>query len=434
MGCVLLYFLPPVHERLAWRIANLESQVRRYLQPPEELLFVPQGAEADQAVATMVQATLDALAPNASATPTMPPASPTPNLLASTPQPTFTPTPQPSDTPTPTALPERYLLEGILHEYQQFNNCGPANLSMTLSFWGWKGTQRNTRAFLRPNLQVDDKNVNPSEMVQYVHEFTELRAVARVGGDVELLRQLIAAGFPVLVEKGHDPNDDWWMGHYVVFNGYDNQSQRLIAQDSLTGPDVLLPYHSIMQDWRSFNYQYLVIYPPERESEVFALLGEHADERENMLAAAARARQETDVLTGRELFFAWFNLGSSLVGLEDFSVAAFAYDQAFAIYATLPEEPEHPESRPYRMMWYQAGPYLAYYYSARYQDVINLANATLSWLSKPVLEETYYWRGMAYEAQGEVNLAISDFQKAANLNPNYAPPRQALQRLGVAAP
>ena len=31
-----------------------------------------------------------------------------------------------------------------------------------------------------------------------------------------------------------------------------------------------------------------------------------------------------------------------------------------------------------RMMWYQTGPYFAYYYSARYQDVINLANTTLN--------------------------------------------------------
>ena len=32
---------------------------------------------------------------------------------------------------------------------------------MALSFWGWQGDQRDTRAYLRPNFAtVDDKNVN----------------------------------------------------------------------------------------------------------------------------------------------------------------------------------------------------------------------------------------------------------------------------------
>ncbi len=50
--------------------------------------------------------------------------------------------------------------------------------------------------------------------------------------------------------------------------------------------------------------------------------------------------------------------------------------------------------RPYRMMWYQTGPYKAYYYSNRFADVINLADTTLNeTISEPVLEESLYWRG-----------------------------------------
>ncbi len=109
--------------------------------------------------------------------------------------------------------------------------------------------------------------------------------------------------------------------------------------------------------------------------------------------------------------------------------AAQAYDKAFEIYQTLPED-----LRPYRLMWYQVGPYQAYYNTGRYQDVINLANTTFTWASKPVLEESYYWRGMAYQALGKSNLAIADLKKAAALNPNYALPRLELQRLGVAFP
>jgi tetratricopeptide (TPR) repeat protein len=86
------------------------------------------------------------------------------------------------------------------------------------------------------------------------------------------------------------------------------------------------------------------------------------------------------------------------------------------------------------MMWYQYGPYPAYYYTQRYQDVLNLANTTLSWVSQPVLEETYFWRGMAQEALGNLERAISDYKKSATLNPNYVLPREALQRLGVPFP
>jgi tetratricopeptide (TPR) repeat protein len=85
-------------------------------------------------------------------------------------------------------------------------------------------------------------------------------------------------------------------------------------------------------------------------------------------------------------------------------------------------------------MWYQVGPYQAYYYTGRYQDVIDLANTTFSWVSQPVLEESYYWRGMAYAAMGDLNRAIYDFKKATLINPNYTPPRQELERLGVTLP
>jgi hypothetical protein len=442
LGClavIALYYLPPVHERLAWRVSNLVVQVRRFLQPPEELLFVPQGPSGTGVVETLVKATLSVLLPSSTPIPTAsnPPetnSAPTAALLQPSPAPLASPTPTTTPTPQPTPLPEQVLLSGVIHEYQQFNNCGPTNLAMALSFWGWQGNQNDTRAFLRPNRDIDDKNVNPSEMVTFVQDYTGLRALTRLGGDLDLLRRFIAAGFPMLIEKGHDPRDDWWMGHYMVINGYDDSRQRFTAQDSLSNPDALVPYAELLTDWRSFNYVYIVIYPPEREAEVLSLLGPDQDIQANFARAAGFANAEIEQLTGRELFFAWFNLGSSLVGMENYPMAANAFDQAFAIYAHLPEEPEDPQSRPFRMMWYQAGPYPAYYYTARYEDVVSLANTTLSWVSQPVLEETYFWRGMAQEALGKPERAISDYKKAAALNPNYAPPREALQRLGVPLP
>jgi hypothetical protein len=84
-------------------------------------------------------------------------------------------------------------------------------------------------------------------------------------------------------------------------------------------------------------------------------------------------------------------------------------------------------------MWYQTGPYWAYFYAGRYQDVINLANTTLTeTISEPTLEESLYWRGMAYYyGLGETNLGIADFRETVRLNPNFGPGWFQLEQIGV---
>lgn len=428
--CLGVYFLPPVQARLGWRVDNWVTDLRRSLALEGQVVFVPQ--EQNDQIEAIVQATLQALLQSS---PTQgaklltqdPIATLTPTALPDEPAATLEPSPTPTATATP--IPEKVILEGIRYQRQTFNNCGPANLAMALSYWGWQGDQRETRAYLRPNLEVDDKNIMPEEMVRFVETQTGLKALTRVGGDIDLLRRFVAAGFPVVIEKGHHPPDDWWMGHFMVVNGYNDSKGRFIAQDSLIQADALLPYDEVTPWWRNFNYVYIVIYPPERESEVYAILGANGDIAYNYQAAAQRARDEIAALDGRDLYFAWFNLGTNLVALGDYAGAAQAYDQAFAINANLPEK-----QRLYRMLWYQIGPYEAYYQVGRYRDLLDLGNATLAWVGKPVLEETYYWMGLAREATGDLDKAIKNFRGAAELNPNYDPPHQALQRLGVDAP
>ncbi len=425
-------FLPALRERLTWRIASWQAQIQRSINPPQEIIFVPEGQANKAAVgaALTAQPSPEALSTKTSASP-MPTFTTTTQIYPSeTAEPSATLLPSLTPTGTATPLPFNILLEGIVHEYQQFNNCGPANLAMALSYWGWAGDQSDTRAFLRPNREVDDKNVMPGEMVSFVEGFTDYKALARVGGDLDMLKGLLAAGFPVLIEKGHHPADDWWMGHYVVINGYDDQRQRFTIQDSLSAPDLSLAYADLeAHEWRDFNYVYIVIYPPDRQEQVSALLGPHIDPIYNYQHATQKMLDEITNLTGRDLFFAWFSLGSSQVGLGDYAAAAQAYDQAFKLYQGLSEA-----QRPYRLMWYQTGPYEAYYYTGRYQDVVNLANTTFSWVGQPVLEESYYWRGLAYEALGNLERALVDLKKAAQLNPNFQLPREQLQRLGIDQP
>ena len=84
------------------------------------------------------------------------------------------------------------------------------------------------------------------------------------------------------------------------------------------------------------------------------------------------------------------------------------------------------------MLWYQTGPYAAYYYTGRYWDVISLADTTLSTMqSEKNLEETYYWRGMARLALGDSAGAIDDFRTSLSYHPGFVPPAYQLQQLGL---
>lgn len=405
---VVVYNIPPVNERLAWRVEALQARIKYALNPPAEVVFVPE--EGQSAQATRLIWPTD--------TPT-----PLPTVTPLTPNPTATLTPTPAFTPTP--IPGIALLDGFVHEYQRWNNCGPANLSMNLSYWGWEGDQYDTAAYLKPNAR--DHNVMPYEMVDYVQANTNLRALLRVGGDLDILKRFVAAGIPVLVEKGFEgAGFDGWMGHYEVINGYDDANQRFTVQDSYKGPNILINYPDLESQWRAFNYTYIVVYPPEREAEVMDILGQHSDAEFSSQVALQKAVDETTRLTDRDLFFAWYNRGTNLVNMHDYTGAATAYDAAFAHYSQVPRE-----LRPWRMLWYQTGPYFAYYYTQRFEDVINLATTTLTAMSEPNLEETYYWRGMAYAALGQNDKAIADLQTALKYHENFLPAIQQLQQLGV---
>lgn len=411
----IVYQFPPVYDRLAWRIDAWKASIVYALNPPEEVIFF-EGDEAAQLEA-IVQATLLALTPRAgTAAPTITPTYTGPTY---TPAPTFTPT------ITPTALPLGANLKGFRHQYQRWNNCGPATLSMGLSYWDWQGNQLTTAEYLKPNDR--DKNVMPYEMMNYIIDETDLYGIRRVGGDLRLLKNLLANGYPVLVEKGFTGAAfDGWMGHYELVTGYDNNAQVFISQDSYMGPDYQIAFDRFEGDWQDFNYVFIVIFPPDKETEVLSLLGPWADEAWAVDHALELAETQINSVEGMDLFFAWFNKGSAHVSRFEYYDASIAFDLAFLIYNDL-----DVEERPWRMVWYQTTPYFAYYYNGNYNKVINLASTTLASMSEPVLEESFYWRGLAYEAIGETDNAISDYRDSVKLNTNFVPGYAALERLGV---
>jgi len=432
-----VYNVPFVHSRLAWRIDNLRIRIQYAINPPEQVIFLPQEQAAlENQVNTIVNATLTALAPTLTPTPLiLTPLIPTPT------QPGPTETPLPSVTPTlsPTPIPSSVRLAGVHYEDQhnRYNYCGPANLSMALTFWGWDGNRDTVGEYVKTN--KDDKNVMPYELQDFVLTQTTYGGLIRYGdlirygGDISLLKKLVAAGFPVVTEKGYNTYDMTgrygWLGHYQFVTGYDEAKGVLVVQDTYIdkGENHEFSYADFISGWRSFDFLFMVVYPIDRESQLLSLLGGYADLDWSSRRALEIATDEVTTLTGVEQYFAAFNVGTSHVNLKEYVDAAYAYDYAFQLYAGLPDD----DLRPFRMLWYQTGPYFAYYYSGRYQDTIDLANATFNTIGDDVLEESWYWRGMGKLGLGDTQGAIDDFRESVRLHPGFAAGLYQLSQLGV---
>jgi tetratricopeptide (TPR) repeat protein len=316
---------------------------------------------------------------------------------------------------------------------------------MALNFWGWEGNRDDVARVVKPGSSdtrknfiergLPDKNVMPYELVDFVNEHTDFRALSRYGGNIQLIKRLLAAGFPVVVEKGYYERDYAgkidWLGHYLFTTGYDDARGGFIVQDAYLKPgkNLLSKYESYLEGWRSFNYLFFVVYPPDREAELLASLGPWVDESWAAAHALEIAQEEIKELKDNNLFFAWFNKGTSHVALREYVDAGSAYDKAFSLYA---DWDVRDQNRPFRMMWYQTGPYFAYFYSNRYQDVISLANTTLKeTISSPTLEESLLWRGRAYYQLGNTQAAVDDYRAALRIHVNWVPAVQALQDLGL---
>ena len=303
---------------------------------------------------------------------------------------------------------------------QKFNNCGPTNLTIVLNHYGIDVDQFDVAAVARPN--YEDRNVSPDELVAYVREQTGLAAEVYAGGDVDLLRRLIAAGFPVIIEKGLEPDEKTgWMGHYLTVFGYDDITSHLLTRDTYLGPwrgDGLASYRDTERYWAQFNGTFIVVYPSERAADLAELLGPRFADPATMWQAAADEARALAVLTPTDPFV-WFNLGTSLTELARlgdaslYAAAAAAYDQARLL------------GLPARMLWYQFGPYEAYLAEGRHDDVLALAEATLGNQGGRNVEETYYYQGLALRMAGDEPGARAAFARAARLNPESAIGRAA---------
>ena len=354
---------------------------------------------------------------------TVPTAAPT--EAAATPTPAVTNTPAP--TPTPMPLPSRAVLEGVGVVKQSFNNCGPANLTQVLNWYGSTITQEDVASYLKPN--PEDRNVSPWQISDYVNEqIGGFKANTRSGGTLEMIKRFVAAGFPVVIEKGYELPDSGWWGHYLTVYGYDDDLEELYSQDTYLGPfdgsGRTDSYRDFLPFWQQFNNTFYVVYKPEQEETVKALMGEAMfDDLKMWQSVAATAEQETQ--TRPDDAFSWFNLGTALTRMGSLTGEAQYYQggaQAF--------DKAREMGLPPRMLWYQFEPYLAYLRTDRYQDIIDLADATLETQGGRNVEETFWYKGHALAYLGDVAGAITAYRTSLSVNENFYPAQISLDSLG----
>ena len=377
----LIYQIPYIHSVVSWRIEKFTIYARNMIDPVGP-------------VPTAFPVTSQPLTPT--------------RIQTSTPVVNLTPSITPTATFPP--LPAQASIASPPYEKQTPNNCGPAALSMALHIYGWEGDQADIASVIKP--VTGDRNVNPEELRYYVRtQAGWLNLEYRVGGNIELLKRLLAANYPVMVESvtsldpndALGPNDDLWAAHYLLLTGYDDGTQTFTIQDTYHGADLTISYSQLVEEWKPFNDVYIVIYFPQFEEEVKTLLASDWDpdlNRQNALTTSQAATAENPQDT-----YAWFNLGSNLVYFDRYEEAALAYDKAREI------------GLPLRMFRYQFGPFLAYFHSGRNDDLLVLTDYARG--VTEMSEEAWLWYGYGLYRKGDYDGARSAWQKADKINPNF---------------
>ena len=306
------------------------------------------------------------------------------------------------------------LLPNPRHTYQTFNNCGPATLSMILSSLGTNVSQKELgdkmRPYQNPEGDNDDKTIFTSEFTLWAQKYG-FKAVNRVGGDIELLKLFTANGIPVVVKTWLNVDDD--IGHFRIVRGFDETKKVIIQDDSYHGPNKQISYFDFLSMWQPFNYDYMVVYTPDMEEKVMAILGEERDEAVSWQNALERAEKEKAI--DPENIYPVFNLATSAYHTGDYerSVAEFE-----SVEAKLPR----------RMLWYQIEPILSYQKLGNYQRVFEITDRILEGGNR-AFSELYMVRGEIYKAQGDTAKAREAFELAVKYNQNLEAAKVALENL-----
>lgn len=335
------------------------------------------------------------------------------------------------DTPD---VPQSTMLEGFSWIHQGTNRCSAAALTIHLSYYEPVNVDTyRTLATQTLNTYGADASVRIEEMAAAA-EARGLNAIVRRGGTVDLLRELVAGGFPVLVENSYYEGSDVfrdWLSHNRVLVGYDDATQTFSFQDSLLGyPEgdiVTYNYDDLDRRWQPFNRDYLVIYRDDEADDLQAILGENHWELEaNAQWTLQQAQAEIDAGEGDQLRYSYYNRGWAQVQLGEYEAAAESFDMALANDNMV----ELGTRLPLRYLWYDFAPFEAYLQVGRYQDALDLVRREITNAGDAIsVEEWYYYAGRAHEGLGNLDRARTNYEIAVFRNSNFEAAQDRLTQL-----
>lgn len=300
----------------------------------------------------------------------------------------------------PKVPPSKALLPSAKWVAQTFNNCGPATTSMVLQYFGYTVGQDVTKAHLRTN--SDDKNVFTQEIADYLKSDYGISSKLLYGGNVTLLKKLVANGFYVVVEDWLHPNED--IGHTTIIRGYDDSQGVFIADDSFIGVNITYPYEEFDKtQWKPFNREYLPVYKPESEELLKSIIGPSWDKMAMYEHAALVANSE--IAENEKDMYAWFNLGTSNFGLGNYEEARAAFEKSRSL------------GWPKRMLWYQIQPIETYNALGEYSKALELSRIGLS--GNDSFAELHLESAIAYKGLGDREKAREEGQRALFYYPNF---------------
>ena len=317
--------------------------------------------------------------------------------------------------PKTAALPPVVLLDNRdYYVAQTFNNCGPAALSMMLSYYGIRVDQQTLADILRPTNnrtgKGDDKSTTPEKLAAQAETYG-LVAYFRPNGSIDLLKRLTAKGYPMMVRTLLVSDEDY--AHYRVVRGYDESKKTIIEDDGFQGKNVSIAYNDFLFLWKPFNYGYVVFAAPDKRAELEAIIGEDVDElaawKKAALAGAEAVAADPNDMTQ------WFNLSVADYYIRNYAGSVRAFEAAESALTK-------------HVLWYQLEPIEAYYALGNYDKVFSLAQKifsdnNLAYPDLPVL------LGKSYLKKGDRVSARKAFETALAYNKDLRSARDALASL-----
>lgn len=317
-------------------------------------------------------------------------------------------------TPTPMVLPQSHIIPQQLHVFQSFNNCGPATLSMALSYMGITKDQSELGKILRP-YQIpggdnDDKSVTLEEVADQATEYG-LVSYLKPNGDMQKIKQFVANDIPVVARTWTKVNED--IGHFRIVRGYDDATKEIIQDDSLQGKNLRYSYEEFEKLWVPFNFEYLVLVTPDKKQIAEEILGKDLEEKTAW--QNAKVRIEKELLKDPNNIHLNFALSRIYYYLGDYEHSVEQFDKVEAKLS-------------FRTLWYQIEPIQALYNTGDYDRTLALTQKILSNQNK-AFTELYIIRGDIYTKQEKSQQAKDEYEKAVLYNENNSLAKEKLESI-----